>query len=572
MTISRKVLIGAVVLVVAAASTLAIGSFLKRSSEPHSKGTPAALRLLTQQQYLNTLQYVFGPDVKPVTNFAAVPRIDGLLNSGTAVAGLTDTQVEIYQKTATAVAAQVTSEDGRQFRVPCAPAKSEAADADCARTFLSAVGPLLYRKPVPPERLKALVDGASQAADTLHDFYKGLGVAIEGLLLSPNVLLVMETSEPDPDNPDKLRLDAYSLATRLSLFLWDAAPDGELLKAAGSGSLQTRKGLEKEVDRMLASPRLETGVRAMFDDMLGFDQFVTLAKDSLIYPAFTGETAVDAREQTLRTVVDHLLVRRGDYRDLFTTRRTFMSPALAAIYHVPANGAGWSAYEFTPDSSRAGLLTQISFLALHAHPGRSSSTLRGKALREVLLCEVVPRPPPNVDFSAVENPDPNLKTARQRVAFHLKAPACAACHRLTDPMGLAMESFDGAGEFRTSEHGQAIDTTGSLDGVPFNDVVGLGKALHDNPQLPWCLVSRAFAYGTGSASEATDRRVLEYLSRRFSQDGYVLPGLLRDIALSRAFRTVYRPNAHPAYPLPDLKSARSVPPGDSPAAPEEAIH
>lgn len=571
MTITRKALIGAAALCFAAGA-LGVVHFLKRSAEPLSKGTPVALRLLTQQQYLNTLEYVFGPDVKPVTNFAAVPRVDGLLSSGTAVAGLTDTQAEIYQKTATAVAAQVTGEDGRQFRVPCAPAKSDAADADCARNFLSAVGPLLYRRPVPPERLKVLVDGASTAADTLHDFYKGLGVAIEGLLMSPNVLLVVETSESDPNNPGKLRLDGYSLATRLSLFLWDAAPDAELLHAAASGALQTRTGLEQQVDRMLASPRLETGVRAMFDDMFGFEQFVTLAKDSLIYPAFTGEAAADAREQTLRTVVDHLLVKRGDYRDLFTTRGTFMSPALAAIYHVPAKGAGWTPYEFPADSPRAGLLTQISFLALHAHPGRSSSTLRGKALREVLLCEVVPRPPPNVDFSAVENPDPNLKTARQRVAFHLKAPACAACHRLTDPMGLTMESFDGAGEFRTNEHGQAIDTTGSLDGVSFKDVAGLGKALHDNPQLPWCLVSRAFAYGTGTASEATDRRVLEYLSRRFSQDGYVVPDLLRDIVLSRAFRTVYRPHPHPTYPLPDLNSARATPAGDSPLVPLEATH
>lgn len=572
MTISRKVLIVAVAVVIAAGSALGLGGFLKRSAEPHSKGTPAALRLLTQQQYLNTLEYVFGPDVKPVTNFAALPRIDGLLNSGTAVAGLTDTQVEIYQKTATAVAAQVISEDGRRFRVPCTPAKTDRADAGCARTFLSAVGPLLYRRPVPPERLKALVDGASQASENLHDFYKGLGVAIEGLLMSPNVLLVIETGEPDPHEPGKLRLDAYSLATRLSLFLWNAAPDAELLQAAASGELQTSKGLEKEVDRMLASPRLETGVRAMFDDMFGFEQFVTLAKDSLIYPAFTGETAVAAREQTLRTVVDHLVVRRGDYRDLFTTRRTFMSPALAAIYHVPAKGAGWSAYEFPAGSPRSGLLTQLSFLALHAHPGRSSSTLRGKALRELMLCEVVPRPPPNVDFSAVENPDPTLKTARQRVAFHLKAPACAACHRLTDPVGLTLESFDGAGEFRATEHGQSIDTTGSLDGVSFKDVVGLGRALHDNPELPWCLVSRAFAYSTGTASEATDRRVLEYLSRRFSQDGYVVPALLRDIALSRAFRTVYRPKPYQTFPLPDLNSARSAPGGDSPSVPVEATH
>src|SRR4029453_13156352 len=143
-----------------------------------------------------------------------------------------------------------------------------------------------------------------------------------------------EGSEPDPEHAGTQRLDGWSLATRLSLFFWNASPDAELLKAAESGALQTRKGLQAQVDRMLASPRLEDGVRALFDDMFEFENFALLSKDGTIYPTFTGETAVDAREQTLRTVVYHLLARRGDYRDLFTTRQTFISPALAPIYKV----------------------------------------------------------------------------------------------------------------------------------------------------------------------------------------------------------------------------------------------
>ena len=531
----------------------------KRYGEPVSKGTPAALRLLTEQQYLNTVAYVFGPNVRPTTNFAAVPRIDGLLNSGTAVAGVSDTQLEIYQKTAAKVAAEIVREESRGYLVPCEPAKLDAADPECARTFISQVGPLLYRRPMPPERLDALVAGANEAADSLHNFYDGLSVAIEGLLLSPSVLLVAENSEPDPDRPGELRLDAYSLATRLSLFLWNAAPDAELLKAAENGDLQTRRGFAREVDRMLASSRLETGVRALFDDMFGFEQFATLAKDALIYPTFSGETAVDAREQTLRTVVDHLVARRDDYRDLFTTRQTFMSPSLAPIYKVAAPGPGWQPFEFPPDSPRTGLLTQVSFLALHSHPGRSSATLRGKALREVLLCQVVPKPPPNVDFSKLQNPDPNIRTARERVNFHLAEPACAGCHRITDPMGLTMEAFDGAGEFRHTENDAPIDTSGNLDGVAFTDAVGLGQALRDNAQLPWCLVRRTFAYGTGTASDSNDRRVLEYLSERFAKEGYVVPELMRDIAMSHAFSKVQSRRERHVYPLPDLKSAQLDP-------------
>jgi hypothetical protein len=232
---------------------------------------------------------------------------------------------------------------------------------------------------------------------------------------------------------------------------------------------------------MLASPRLEDGVRALFDDMFEFENFGVLSKDGTIYPNFTGETAVDAREQTLRTVVDQLIVRHGDYRDLFTTRETFMSQSLAPIYKVAAQGPGWMPYEFPADSPYAGLVSQISFQALHSHPGRSSATLRGKAMREVFLCQVVPRPPANIDFSKVQNPDGNVKTARERIAFHLQNPSCAGCHRIMDPSGLPMESFDGAGAFRHQENGVDIDTSGNLDGVEFHDVVGLGKGAARQP-------------------------------------------------------------------------------------------
>jgi hypothetical protein len=541
----------AVAIVGAAALVLAL-----RDIEPESRGTPAGLRLLTQQQYLNTLAYVFGPNVQPNTRFAALPRVGGLLASGTATAGITDSQLEMYQKTAGKVASQVVAEDSRDYLIPCLPASEDAADAECARAFLSQVAPLLYRRALPEEQIDALVSEAGNAAVALEDFYAGLEVVMEGMLLSPGVLLVAETHEPDPLHPGSQRLDAWSLATRLSLFLWNASPDAELLEAAASGSLHSRKGLERQVDRMLASPRLEEGVRALFDDMFEFENFGMLSKDGTIYPSFTGETAVDAREQTLRTIVDHLLTRRADYRDLYTTRQTFMSPSLAPIYKVAAQGPGWTPHEFPADSPYAGLLTHASFQALHSHPGRSSATLRGKALREVMLCQVVPKPPANVDFSSVQNPDGSVKTARERVAFHLKNPSCAGCHRITDPMGLSMESFDGAGQFRHEENGVDIDTTGNLDGVEFNDVVGLGKALRDNPQLPWCLVRRTFAYATGTTSDGNSRRVLEYFAEDFADSGYVLPELMREIALSKAFSKVYERRVREVHPLPDLKSAQ----------------
>ena len=520
----------------AGAGTPAVKAAAKVSiKEPDAEAAPRRLRLMTQEQYLNTLAYVFGPDIKPDTHFAPVQRTDGLLANGTAKAGVTDSQLELYQKTAALVAGLIVKPERRDFLIMCKPADEKAADKACAGKFLADIGRLLYRHPLTPAKVSELVEQASGSADKLKDFYAGLAVAIEAMLVSPNVLYIAETSEPDPKRPGHLRLDGYSLASRLSMFLWNAAPDDTMLKAAESGEIQTDKGRAKIVNMMLASPRLETGMRSFFDDMFAFDDFNNLAKDPMVYPSFTGVTVGDAREQTLRTVIDQLITKNKDYRDLYTTRETYMSPSLAALDRLPSTRT-WAPYEFPADSPRVGMLTQISFLAVHSHPGRSSATLRGKALREVLLCQPVPRPPANVDFSIVENPNSNYKTARDRITAHRSNPVCAGCHKITDPMGLALENFDGAGRYRDNEKGNPIDASGSLDGVEFKDAVGLGKALHDHPALTSCLVKRVFAYGTGGPAKSDE--VLKYVNASFAEEGYRLPDLLRTITLSKAFSEV----------------------------------
>jgi hypothetical protein len=292
-----------------------------------------------------------------------------------------------------------------------------------------------------------------------------------------------------------------------------------------------------EVARMLDSPRVREGMRAFFDDMLAFDEFDSLAKDPDVYPVVTAAALADAREQTLRTIIDHLLVREQDYRDLFTTRRTFMSLPLAAVYGTAA-GEGWTEHEFAPDSQRSGLLTHVSFLAANSHAVRSSPTLRGKALRELLLCQKVPDPPPNVDFSAIEDAG-EVATARERLAVHNSNPSCAGCHLITDPMGLSLENFDGAGRYRETENGAELDIAGELDGVFYEDIAGLATALRDHPKLSYCLVNRLYAYGTGGpVSLRHERDVLKWFESRFAGNGHRLRALLKDLATSDAFTRV----------------------------------
>jgi Protein of unknown function (DUF1588)/Protein of unknown function (DUF1585)/Protein of unknown function (DUF1592) len=270
-----------------------------------------------------------------------------------------------------------------------------------------------------------------------------------------------------------------------------------------------------------------------------FENFKTLSKDPKIYPAFTSDVAADAQEQTLRTIVDHLLNRDGDYRELFTTRKTFVSGPLAALYKLPVSDPkGWEAYEFSAESEQAGLLTQFSFVAMHSHPGRSSATRRGKGLREVFLCQSVPIPPPNVDFSIVEDPKNHFKTARERVDAHLGTPGCAGCHKITDPIGLSLEVFDGAGALRRVENNVPIDPSGELDGVKFKGPAGLGATLAKSPVVSNCLVRRLASYGFGQSLGAKQKDLMMAYKEEFADEGYRLRPLLREIVTSAPFYNV----------------------------------
>jgi hypothetical protein len=267
------------------------------------------------------------------------------------------------------------------------------------------------------------------------------------------------------------------------------------------------------------------------------DKFDGLAKDPVIYPSFTFHVVDLAREQILRVIVDQLLTRRADYRDLFTTSRTFVSGALAPVQRVPVQGAVWTAVTLDSKQS-AGILTSPGFLAANSHPGRSSPTLRGKAIREALLCQKVPSPPPNVNFDLFEGSLETMKTARERLTAHSTDPVCAGCHKIMDPIGLALETFDGAGQLRTTEKGATIDASGALDGHPFTDAAEFGQALRDHPALVPCLVSRLYSYAVERDTAAGDRPWLAYTVKRFAGDHYRYPDLLRRIVSSRAFYAV----------------------------------
>jgi hypothetical protein len=522
-----------------AAVVLPLASCSKRD-EPASAGGPAVVRRLTQEQYQTIIADIFGADIKIGGRFEPDIRKSGLLAVGAADVSVTASGFEQYDSMARSAAAQIVDERHRDMLVGCKPPNAKAPYDPCARQFYATVGRLLYRRPMTSAELDAQVQVANAATTKLGGFYTGLAMGLAGMLEAPQFLFRREIAEPDPDNAGQMRLTAYSKAARLSFFLWNTTPDDPLLTAAEHGELDSRRGLAKQVDRMLASPRVAAGARAFFADMLGFDAFANLSKDITIYPKFTNAVIADAQEQTLRTITDHLLVQKADYRDLFTTRKTFMTPLLGTIYQVPVDTReGWEAHEFPAGDPRAGILTQISFVSLHSTPGRSSPTIRGKALREVLLCQKVPDPPGNVNFNLVQDTkNPQFRTARARLEAHATQATCKGCHRLIDPIGLGLETFDSAGEYRATENGAPIDASGELDGIKFADAAGLAKALHDDPATPNCLVSRLYSYASGHAPSKGEADWMNYLNTKFAADGYRLPDLMRLIATSDAFYRV----------------------------------
>ena len=187
---------------------------------------------------------------------------------------------------------------------------------------------------------------------------------------------------------------------------------------------------------------------------------------------------------------------------------------------------------------------QGSFLALHSHPGRTSPTLRGKALRETILCQKIPDPPGTVDFNLVQDTkNPLYKTVRQRLSAHATQPTCIGCHRMMDPIGLALENFDSIGADRAGENASALDAGGASDGVKFADAAGLGRAVRDHPATTACLVNRLYAYAVGRAPTRSETEWLRSdLMKVFADEGYRLAPLMRRIATSDVFFRVVGPD------------------------------
>jgi len=495
---------------------------------------------LTIAQYRNAIRDLFGESIIVPTALEPDAPLNGFASIGASVSTISPSGVERYEQAAFAIAKQVTA-DPALFAsvVPCTP--KGADDLDCAKKTVTALGRRVYRRPLQTSEVDKLSGVFLQAAGTLGGFDKGLEFAIAAMLQSPHFLYRPQIGEPDPNNPGHRRYTSLEMASRLSFFLWNSIPDEELLAAAEAGDLGDDAGLDVQVLRMIESDRARQGLRAFITEYLRLDQLDALSKDPTLFTYFSPEVGPAAREETLLGFEHLVFELDGDYRDIFLTRRTFVNPKLASMYAIPApTDEGFAEVELPSNSPRIGLLGQVSILALNAHPTSTSSTLRGRFVRQDLLCDDIPPPPVNVN-TGLPDADPNARTLRERMKKHLTDPTCSSCHLLMDPIGLGLENFDSIGRYRKKDNDVEIDASGEIDGVAFTNARELATVVHDNGKLAPCFVRKMYEYATAFEHTEEERAVVNALTYDFRASGHRVKSLMMSIATSPAFRLAHEP-------------------------------
>ncbi|MEE2786739.1 MAG: DUF1592 domain-containing protein [Myxococcota bacterium] len=492
-----------------------------------------ALRRLTRSEFVSAVKGVLGDVVVPGIAEPDIAR-GGLRSIGASWLTYTARGVESVESAVYEIAEQAVTQPAlREKNVPCNPVGER--DDDCARLALQGMSTLAWRRPVQDDELDAIVAVSGRAAEALDDFYIGLTYGIAAIFQSPEFLYRVEVGTGALGSTARPLTD-HELAARLSFFLWNQPPDSELRRAADAGELSTRTGLFAQGKRLLNDPQARHGLRALFDDYLRLYELDHLTKDPTVFEHFNDRLGEYAREETLQLIEDLVFDTPRDFRQLLTTRVTFINPMLASIYQVPAGEeTGFARVELPEALGRAGMLGHVSFLAVHAHSRSSSATRRGLAVRTILLCQSIPPAPVDVDTSIPE-PSAEVQTLRDRVKEHLENPSCAGCHQLTDPIGLGLENFDGIGRYRETEYGTLIEPAGKLDGVEFSTAVELGDRIRHHPAFAPCVVKVVSRYAIGRTEGGEESDWLAVLTDRFKHHGYQLKPLILELIMSPLFR------------------------------------
>jgi hypothetical protein len=500
----------------------------ERATGPSRK----TLRRLTNSQYNHTAHDLLGDETRPADRFPNEDFVNGYTNQaeGQSISPLL---AEAYGRAAERLARAAFSGGDSHKLVPCAPSP------DCRADFIRQFGRRAFRRPLTDaevtryERLFASKGG---------DFLDGARLVVETMLQSPNFLFHLATGP-------------YGAANRLSYFLWDTMPDEELLHAAESGQLSTAEGIEKQVKRLLDSPRAADSFDEFLAQWMRFDRLRNAIRDRRLFPEFSSELVSAMTEETER-LFRSLVWQDRNFLEFFTADYAYLTPELAKLYGTPSPREPWARVDFGAGSPRAGVLGEGSYLAVTSKPADTSPTERGLFVREHFLCQIVPPPPAGVNTSLPPVTDEKPLSTRERLQVHLSNPTCASCHSLVDSIGLGLEKFDAIGKFREKQEIaiyptaeelktrkktkpteykvdiEGIGTVRGLQNSEFRSARELGLRLAREPVCQKCIVKQLFRYANGRSEEPEDQPAIEQAYDRFRSSQFRFRDLIVAIARS----------------------------------------
>ena len=367
----------------------------------------------------------------------------------------------------------------------CRP-KGRGADDEqrCARTILGTLARRAFRRPETDADVRALLNFYEPARRD-GGFDAGIQAALERLLVDPEFIFRLERGAAGAAAGRAQRLSDTALASRLSFFLWSSIPDEELLRLAAQGKLRDARVLERQVRRMLEDPRSEALAANFLGQWLQMGRFRNVAPDPTVFPDFDQNLRDAMATETSLFLRSQLAEDRG-LLDLLRADYTFVDERLARHYGIPnIYGNHFRRVSVDANGPRAGLLGQGSLLTLTSYSNRTSPVGRGKWVLETLIGSPPPPPPPNVPSLPDRDHGRPASSMRERMEQHRANPVCAVCHRMMDPLGFALENFDGIGRWRAAdesgvpgERGVPIDSSGVyLDGSQFEGASGLRQLL-----------------------------------------------------------------------------------------------
>ena len=483
------------------------------------------LRRLSHDEYDATVEVLLELEERPESSFAPDNVVGGYDNNAGALV-VSSLLADQYRVSAEEIAEAVVAAELSSI-VPCSP--QTLGEAECAEVFVQEFGARAFRRPMRDLDVDRYMTLYSDVAVD-SGFEVGIQWVITATLQSPHYLYRSELGAKNESG--SFVLSDWELASELSYLLWGTMPDDDLFAKAEQGILSDESSRSEVVADMLVDPRAAETMVRFSERWLHYTRLETVTRDAELFPEFTDGIRADMVGETQRLLRDSYLEGQT-LEQLFLGQSSPMTPELAAFYGLEAGSSSPDADGFAPVSltgtERLGFLSQGSILTTHALPTSSSPIHRGLLVRERLLCQVLPPPPPNIDASPPEM-DPTLST-RERYAEHAELEECAACHRLIDPVGFSFEHFDAVGRWRDMEGPHEIDATGEVVGTAntdatFDGLRELSELLATSPDVESCYVRQWMRFGYGVEEQEQLRCEAQRLSEEFSSSGARLDGVL----------------------------------------------